>query len=67
MILELRLFDDPIKVTGIGSLDEVILQLDAMEPKKKRSAEHSIWKRDYNLVVDAVNKIAGYKRYTSKK
>ena len=66
MILELSSYDDPIHIKGVVHLDEIIEDLTLREPKDKRSTAHKVWKHDYNLTVDTVNKLAGFKRYIKK-
>lgn len=54
--------EEPIKIKGVLHTDELIEELEKREPRRKNSLEHKQWRKDYNTVIDVMNRLAGFKR-----
>lgn len=58
---------DIIILKGVVHGDELLEDLVKNEPKRKTSKEHKVWRKNYNILVDCINKVCGFKRYSLKK
>lgn len=59
-------YDEPITLKGVVHGDEILEEMLEKEPKRK-SPEFKVWRKNYNTVVNLVNKIAGFQRYSVKR
>jgi|GEM_PF-5681108 len=58
--------DKEIIIVNVGHADELLAEQAAKEPSDKRSKAYKNWRKDYNKLVDAINKVTGWKRYSQK-
>jgi hypothetical protein len=65
-VIELASYPEPIIVKGVVQLDDLITELESKQPKRS-TKEFKVWKKDINLVISAVNQIAGFSRCRLKK
>lgn len=56
-----------IIINGISHGESLIEELSKQEPKRKSSPEHRNWSLNMNALINAVNRIAGYKKHILKK
>lgn len=63
----LRSINQWVVLKGVLHADELLAEHLKREPKPRGTVPHRVWRKDYNTIVDAVNKITGSKRYNLKK